>query len=110
MKELVVDKQFNNKKLDIFLYDNFPSLSKNILFKALRKKDILVNNKRINSNINVFENDIIKIYICDEFLEFKLDIVFEDDNILIINKPSNIQTVRQKLFNLLCPKTVYCQC
>lgn len=94
MKELVVNKKFNNKKLDIFLYDSFPSLTRNILYKALRKKDILVNNKRINSNINVFENDVVKIYICDEFLEFKLDIVFEDDNILIINKPSGTQTVR----------------
>ena len=94
MKELVVNKKFNNKKLDVFLYDSFPSLTRNILYKALRKKDILVNNKRINSNINVFENDVIKIFICDEFLEFNLKIVFEDDNILIINKPSGIQTAR----------------
>lgn len=94
MKELVVDKKFNNKKLDVFLYDSFPSLTRNILYKALRKKDILVNNKRINSNINVFENDIIKIYICDELLEFKLDIIFEDDNILVVNKPSGIETIR----------------
>lgn len=94
MKELVVNKKFNNKKLDVFLYNCFPSLTRNILYKALRKKDILVNNKRINSNINVFENDVVKIYICDEFLKFDLDIVFEDDNILIINKPSGTQTVR----------------
>lgn len=94
MKELVVDKKFNNKKLDVFLYDSFPSLTRNILYKALRKKDILINNKRINSNVNVFENDVIKIYICDELLEFKLDIVFEDDNVLIINKPSGIETAR----------------
>lgn len=94
MKELVVNKKFNNKKLDVFLYDSFPSLTRNILYKALRKKDVLVNNKRINSNISVFENDVVKIYICDEFLEFNLNVVFEDDNILIINKPSGTQTVR----------------
>ena len=94
MKELVVNKKFNNKKLDVFLYDNFPTLTRNVLYKALRKKDILINNKRINSNVNVFENDVIKVYISDEFLEFKLNIIFEDDNILIINKPAGIEVLR----------------
>lgn len=91
MKNLVVNKKFNNKKLDVFLYDNFPTLKRNILYKALRQKDILINGKRINSNVNVYENDIIKIFISDEFLEFKLDIVFEDNNILVLNKPSGIE-------------------
>ena len=91
MKELVVDNKFNNKKLDIFLYSKFPTLNKNILFKTLRKKDILINGKRINSNVNVYENDVVKVYISDDFLEPKLRIVYEDDNILLINKPSGIE-------------------
>lgn len=91
MKELVVNKKFNNKNLDLFLYENFPGLKKNVLYKALRKKDVLVNGKRINSNIIVYENDLIKIFISDDFLNFNLDIVYEDENILVINKPSGIE-------------------
>ncbi len=92
MKELVVNNKFNNKKIDVFLCSMFPTLNKNTVFKALRKKDILINGKRINKNETVFENDLIKIYISDELLEFKLDVVFEDENILVLNKPSGIET------------------
>ena len=90
MKELIVNKKYNNKKIDEFLYGNFPALTKGVLYKALRKKDIQINGKRINSIQNVFENDVVKIYILDNFLELKLEIVYEDDNILVINKPSGL--------------------
>ena len=57
MKELVVNKKFNNKKLDVFLYDNFPTLTRNVLYKALRKKDILKLQDELTSKTN--SNNII---------------------------------------------------
>ena len=85
MKKLIVDNKYNNKKLDKFLYDKFPSLTNNIFYKTLRKKDIKINGKRISENINVFENDEIIIYIPDELLEnnLKIDKIYEDNNILL---------------------------
>lgn len=95
MKKLIVDNKYNNKKLDKFLYDKFPSLTNNIFYKTLRKKDIKINGKRISENINVFENDEIIIYIPDELLEnnLKIDKIYEDNNILLVNKPINIEVV-----------------
>ena len=109
MKELIVNKKYNNKKIDEFLYGNFPALTKGVLYKALRKKDIQINGKRINSIQNVFENDVVKIYILDNFLELKLEIVYEDDNILVINKPSGIEVTGENSLtafvqNLVCKK------
>ena len=59
----------------------------------MKKKDIKVNGKRINENINIFENDIIEVYIADNLLEknIHLNIIFEDDNILVIDKPCGIE-------------------
>lgn len=93
MKKLIVNNKYNGKKLNIFLLDKIPNLSSNQFYKALRKKDIKVNGKRINDNINVFEKDEILVYISDEqlFNNFKLNIFYEDDNILIIDKPYNIE-------------------
>lgn len=93
MKKLIVDKKYNGKKLNTFLFAKIPELSPNLFFKTLRKKDIKINGKRINENIAVSENDEILVYISDDLLanNFKLDIFFEDDNILIINKPCNIE-------------------
>ena len=98
MKKLVVNKKYNGKKLNKFLFDNLPSLNSNLFYKTLRKKDIKVNGKRVNENINIFEGDEILLYISDDLLDYhlKLDIFFEDENILIINKPNNIEVVGKK--------------
>ena len=93
MKELIVTKKYNNKKLDKFLKDNLQSLSNNLFYKTLRKKDIKINGKRVSENVTVFENDKIQVYISDTLLEgsVNLDIIYEDKNILLINKPINIE-------------------
>lgn len=93
MKKLIVDKKYNNKKLNKFLQDNITNLSTNLLYKTLRKKDIKVNGKRVNDNITIFENDVIEVYITDNLLEknIPVNIIFEDDNILVIDKPVGIE-------------------
>ena len=95
MKKLIVNKKYDGKKLNKFLLDNIPNLSFGLFCNTLRKKDIKINGKRINKDISVFEGDEILVYISDDLLNNKcsinLDIIYEDDNILIINKPSNIE-------------------
>lgn len=93
MKELIVTKKYNNKKLDKFLKDNLQNLSNNLFYKTLRKKDIKINGKRVSENVTIFENDKIQVYISDTLLEgsVNLDIIYEDKNILLINKPINIE-------------------
>ena len=93
MKKLIVDKKYDNKKLNIFLKDALPSLTNNLFYKTLRKKDIKINGKRVNENVTIYNGDEILIYIADELLSssIDLDIFYEDDNILIINKPYNIE-------------------
>lgn len=95
MKNLVVDSKYNNKKLNTFLLDTFNGLSMNTLYKALRKKDILVNDVRIKDNIILHTGDKITLYITDNFLFKKVDfnIIYEDENVLVVNKPSGIEVV-----------------
>ena len=93
MKKSFVTDKYNNKKLSKFILDTYPHLSYNVFNKALRQKDIKVNGKRINKDCIIYDNDEILVYISDELLFplNDLDIVFEDDNILIINKAANIE-------------------
>lgn len=95
MKNLVVNKKYNNKKLSSFLLDTFDGLTMNTIYKALRKKDIIINNVRITENVSLKENDNITIYITDDFLykKFDLKVVYDDENIVIINKPLGIEVV-----------------
>ena len=91
MKKLIVNKKYDGKKLNTFLFENITNLNTNLLYKTLRKKDIKVNGKRINENITIFSGDEILVYIDDNLLEISLYIFYEDDNILIINKPFNLE-------------------
>ena len=95
MKKLIVDKKYENKKVINFILEQFPGLNKNTLFKALRKKDIRINNIRIHEDICVHTGDEVSIYITDELLLGKSNIpeiktIYEDDNILIVNKPNEL--------------------
>ena len=96
MKSLVVNNKYNNKNISNFILDSFDGLSINELYKALRKKDIKVNGKRIHENIRIYTGDCIEIYIVDNILykkynNFNFEIVYEDEMILIVNKPIGIE-------------------
>ena len=62
---------------------------------ALRKKDIRINDVRVNEDKIVHEFDTITIFIVDELLYKNYDIktIFEDENILVVNKPAELEVV-----------------
>ena len=93
MKEIIVSKKYHEKKLNKVILEELSNINYPMFCKLLRKKDIKVNGKRINKDILVYENDKIDIYLPKELEDVKieLDIVYEDENILVINKPTNIE-------------------
>lgn len=105
MKELIVPKKYEGKKLCKFILDSFPILSQNTLYKALRQKDIKINEKRINKDCLIHADAKIKIFIVDSLLFPNLNIVYEDENIIIIDKPINLEvTGENSLTNLIQQK------
>ena len=111
MKKIIVPKKYDNKKLNKFLKDNIPNLSDSLFYKTLRKKDIKINGHRVNQNVSIFENDEVCVYIADELLSnnINLDIIYEDDNIIIINKPINIEvTGKDSLTEIIHKKYLNC--
>ena len=97
MRNLVVNNKYSNKPLSSFLLNEFPCLTQNTLYKALRKKDIRVNDVKVSQNVTVHEGDNIKVYILDNYLfgMQSLNIVYEDENILIVNKNKNMEVTRR---------------
>ena len=111
MKKFIVTKKYDGKKLNKFLMDNVPNLSYGLFCKTLRKKDIKLNGKRLNKDVLVYEDDEIMLYVSDDILNISnidLDIVFEDNNILILNKPYNIEVLGpNSLTNIVHKKYLY---
>lgn len=84
---------FSEKKVrvDIFLSALFPTYSRSYIQKIIDKWQVSVNSKKISKNLKINPRDEIEIEIIPEKLEIlpqkmDLDIIFEDENILIINK------------------------
>lgn len=93
MKTIIVEKNIDNISVLNYILNKFPNLSKASLFKALRNKDIKVNEKRINKDTKVSEKDKIDIYISDTILfnlPKKIEYIYDDENIAIIFKPQGI--------------------
>ena len=93
MKELIVEKKYDGKKLNTFLLDHFDGLTFPVICKTLKKKDIRVNNTRISENVILHVGDHIKIFLLDHelYAETNIEIVYEDENICIVNKSSGIE-------------------
>lgn len=94
MKQIKINSLKREEKLIYYIKDMYPNLATSVLHKALRNKDIKVNDKRISdSNYILKNNDILQIYI-DDYLLFgfpkDLDIQYEDDNILVVHKPQGL--------------------
>lgn len=93
--ELVVKALEKKERLDKYLSDN-TELSRSLIAKMIKDEFILVNNKKTKNSYEIKENDQITIkdgYIKETTLEpmnFDLDIVYEDDYLMIINKLSGL--------------------
>lgn len=108
MKKFIVNKKYDGKKLNKFLLDNINNLTFALFCNTLRKKDIKINGTRVNKDVIIYVGDIIEVYISDNLLEKKsqinLDIVYEDNNILVINKPNNIEVTGENSLTSLVHK------
>lgn len=96
MKEFVVHKGEKGKRLDFYLSSSFPGHSRSFLQKMIVQGDILVNGKTVSRHYKVKEKDVISINLPPvkpprAFAEeIPLDIIYEDETIIVLNKPAGM--------------------
>ncbi len=102
MKSFTVSKNDNDKRLDKFIQKVCPTLPQALMYKYIRTKHIKVNRKRAEISTRLYEGDIVEAYINDEFFKEvkpkydflsspdRLNIVYEDENIILIDKPQGL--------------------
>ena len=94
MEKIVVENDFDTR-LDSYLATKL-DISRSKIQKLIKDEKILVNEKMVSASYKVMENDVI--YVNDELdftIDIKgedvpLDIVYENDDLLVINKPSGM--------------------
>ena len=84
------------ERIDKFLTEKVPELSRSYIQKLIKEKNVKVNSTVIKSNYKVAKGDQIQITIPDltepDILpeNIPLDILYEDDDILVVNKPKGM--------------------
>ena len=97
MRELKIEKNDAGQRLDKFITKTL-DLPMSLLYKSIRLKKIKLNRKRAEAGMILAEGDTIQCFLADSFfekekdfsalyrIEPKISVVYEDENILLVNK------------------------
>ena len=115
MRLLTVGTNEAGQRLDKLLAKYLNQAGKGFLYKMLRKKNITLNGKKCDGSERLKEGDEIRLFLADETIEKfsgsreplsptaskqpagpPLSIVYEDDHILLLNKPVGILSQKAK--------------
>lgn len=99
MRIIKINKNDAGQRLDKFLTKAVKGLPTSMMYKLIRTKKIKVNRKRAEQKLILSEGDEIQLFIREEFFDSpekddgalgriapKLNIIYEDDNIMLLNK------------------------
>ena len=126
MRELVVSEKDAGRRLNKYLSGYLRAASSPTIYKLLRNKTVKLNQKRAEGNEILSEGDTLTLYLSEETLaaftekregkktQGALEIVFENENLLILNKPAGLpshggitgkdDSLMARVFNYLQPK------
>lgn len=111
MKEFIIQKNEENQRFDKYLKKLLPNATTSFLYKMMRKKNIVINKKKVEGNEKLKAGDVVSIFLSDEtFEKFHvnleelkkeydllksltlkgLKVVYEDDEMIVADKPYNM--------------------
>ncbi|MCD7722719.1 MAG: RluA family pseudouridine synthase [Clostridiales bacterium] len=102
MKSITITEADAGQSLQKFISKAFPRLPRALMYKEIRKKNIKLNKKRTAADAVLQSGDLIELYLKDDVLQEKekyydfmrasnaLSVVFEDANIMVIDKPAGV--------------------
>lgn len=108
MREIVIEKNEAGQRLDKFLAKYMNEASKSFFYKMMRKKNITLNGKKCGGNEKLAEGDVVKLFLAEDTIEkfssvqvqevkkVDLDILYEDDEIILVNKPAGMLSQKAK--------------
>lgn len=98
MKEyiLTVEDEFEGERIDRFITLSLHDFSRSYIQKLISNGDITVNEKSCKSSLRLKAGDNVKVITPDALVpdilpvNIPLDILYEDDDVLVVNKPKNM--------------------
>lgn len=95
-KVFEIENKDIGKRLDLFLQERFPSFSRSHFSKLIEDGLVTVNNKKVKSGWKLRLGEVVEVEfkepekISTEAEEVPFDIVYEDDDLVVVNKPQGV--------------------
>ncbi|MBQ8860865.1 MAG: RluA family pseudouridine synthase [Ruminococcus sp.] len=114
MRTITINKNDSGQRLDKFILKRFKTMPKSLMHKYIRTKYIKLNGKKTTPEVFLNEGDVLTLYIKDEFFEEpkkeyefmkaskKLEIVYEDENIMLLDKKPGVIVHQDKNYDADC--------
>ncbi len=108
MQSILVKQNEAGQRLDKMLAKYLNLAPKSFIYKMLRKKNITLNGKKADGSEKLNVGDEVKLFLADETIEKfsevkitvidkpKLDVIYENKHVLIINKPQGMLSQKAK--------------
>ena len=117
MKEFEINELNQGQRFDKYLARIIGEGGMSFIYKMLRKKNFVLNDKKATGKEVLKSGDVVKLYISDDTFEkfktknsvsmkktidvrndfnFSNSIIYEDNDIIIVNKPANILSQKAK--------------
>ena len=108
LKKFIVNKDYHNSRFDRWFKQNISNVPQSLIEKLVRKKKIKINKKKVKTSYRVQFNDIVELYAAEDLKsnnkskkekykpsekekgEYGKFIIENNDNFIVINKPSGI--------------------
>lgn len=94
--QFIVSEESEGERVDKYLNELMESLSRTYIQKLLTDRNITVNTGKVKANYKVKADDDIRIYIPPAITpniepeNIPLDILYEDQDVIVVNKPKNM--------------------
>lgn len=101
---ITIPLDYTDQRVDNYFFKNFKNVPKSHIYRAIRKGEVRVNKKRVDAESRIKEGDVVRIPPFYQPQESKIElkptrswvdllkhsVIYEDENILAINKPSGL--------------------
>ncbi|MDY3846349.1 MAG: RluA family pseudouridine synthase [Eubacteriales bacterium] len=105
MRSFTIGKNDCGQRLDKFISKAMPKIPSSLVYKSIRTKKIKVNRKRATPSQILLEGDSLQLFLPEEFFDVAdnvsgtktleavradIDVIYEDRNIILVNKPADV--------------------
>ena len=90
MRQHIVPQSVPETSIRAYLTRAFPTWPAWLIRETLKKKDVRVNGAKSGAEAVVRAGDVLSIYVDDKYFEAPLQVIFEDDDWLVVDKPAGV--------------------